>query len=271
MLPMDLDPFLTNFAASALVSGAVTFMLKGWFTTRLENGIRHEYDLKLERARTENASELENLRSELQRQKSMLEFAHKSLSESSAPLAQRRLVAIENVWRTLQAFDKTIPAELLPLLDYSELYPGMTLAPDNTRSVISALTEMGGLLSASALERPFVGEYFWSMVFAYQTIIIRVITHATLKPEESTNSGWLREEVTRNLIARLFGEPLLGTLDGTPMARFAAFRSAGIQRLAEAARIAASGHGETEELLARANKIAKAAQEAQPNSSAVAR
>lgn len=259
---MDLSLILSNFATPALVSAAITFALKGWFTARLENGIRHEYDLKLERARADNSVELEKLKSDLGHQKSLLEFAHKSLSEASVPLRQRRLLAIENVWKSLQAFENAIPAEMIPLLDYSDANASESLTPDNTRSVISALSSMGKTLSEASFERPFVGEYLWNMVFAYESIIIRIITSAALRPEPYSQADWFQDEITRKLIARFFGDSMLDVIDKAPVARFAKLRSDGIQRLSDAARIAASGHDETEELLARASKLAKAVHEA---------
>lgn len=203
--------FISIIGSVGLIS-FVAFLARNWITERLKQGIKHEYDEKLERLRsqltTQNSLELERSKAELSRQASVLAVAHKSLSESASIVQRNRIDGVSTLWGGMLNVRNHSPS-IFTLLDallareYQDInqHTFKVFEPDIP---VDTIKKMVGEASQTVESvRPFVGEYLWSVFYAYQAIHLRIAFLYTSGREKNIHTPWYHDQTTTNLLKSL--------------------------------------------------------------------
>lgn len=206
-----MNEIVTSVLASLGLGGLALWLARNWLIERLRQSIRHEYDTKLEVLKAqlagEHADALEKLRAGVARDAAVLAVAHKSLSESQALAHQHRVEGVSELWRALLHVRGNAPA-ILQFLDIllPHEYPTIIDHP-SFRSLVDGLSPekialmAGDFTKAVERTRLFVGEYLWSLFFAYQAISLRIAFLAWNSRNKGKVDPWFEDPATLGLLA----------------------------------------------------------------------
>jgi hypothetical protein len=174
--------------SSAILNGALFFLLKTWITERLRQSIAHEYALQLETHRAELKKEydvaLEKLRVDNAQQAAIQTAAIGSFAESHKAAHERRLQAVEMAWNAIGIIRGNTPL-VLYLLDsvareeYHEFFSKASYPPpfdspsEETHLNFIKKTMPSAIKVVNA--RPFVGETIYALFMAYHVLVMVAI------------------------------------------------------------------------------------------------
>lgn len=199
---MDILPTIVT---SVLSSGAVVWVLKEWLSTRLRTSIQHEYDIKLE-----------TLKSDLSRQAALLTAAHSSFAEGQKAAMERKLQAVDKLWKSLVDFRGKLPAILgfIDILTVDE-YRGAKDHPTFVALARDLSEEKISNLSNWDIEdvRPYVGEYIWSLIFIYRAIFLRTSLLLLLGRSDAEKLEWHKDGGIQQLINAALSKEERATLE----------------------------------------------------------
>ncbi|EKO3951145.1 hypothetical protein DXJ58_08490 [Vibrio fluvialis] len=159
--------------STTVVTAVLVFLCRNWLITRLTNSVKHEYDSKLAKIK----SDLERKQLEIE---SIRSGTLANLSERQKILYTRQLQAIEGIWYAVLALApaKGISATLSNI-PYDEV---STLAEKDQKvremfDMISPV-DLSDLPQSQALkERPFISPLVWAYFSAYESIVM----HAAIR------------------------------------------------------------------------------------------
>ena len=233
----------------ALLSVGV-WLARNLIKERLRQAIRYEYDERLER-----------LKADLQREQSVQSVATASFIATHLSGHERRLAAIDELWRSVLRIRGEQPAAMLlaEILTPDE----MTRVWENPKWV-EALADLSldRLMPSWANEleriRPFVGEYQWSLFYAYRMLVGRICV-LFLEAKEGRGIFWRDDPAIKNLLQLLLdAEEIRRVQDGAFGNLFLVRQLIEEKILAEAGRVI-SGQASAETGLEQARQIIDAA------------
>ena len=142
-------------------------LVRTWLLERIRQSIRVEYDQRLEEYRRNLQTSHELM---LQQIQAIQTTANNSLVEGQRVVAEYRVNAVKEVWQEVVLWRTELPFAIV-ILDPDE-YPDIRSDPK-----LSGLTNdnyLTRILNNRIEEfRPFLGEYCFSLCFAYRAIVGR--------------------------------------------------------------------------------------------------
>lgn len=204
-----MSELLAAILASVGVTGLAGYLARNWLTERLRQSIKHEYDEKIERLKSQlsgdNTLSLERFKSEIAREASVLAVAHRTLEESAAIAQRRRVDGVSELWNALLTIRNNSP-EVFTFLDvllpeeHSKLntHKFKTFNPDISTAAIQVM--VGDKTKTIETVRPFVGEYLWFLFFVYQAIHLRIAFLHTNNRSKNSYTPWYSDSTTLNLL-----------------------------------------------------------------------
>jgi hypothetical protein len=162
----------------SLASPLAIFIGRNWIKARIEKGVQHGFDLKIEGMRADLRESEERLKSALRDKESEIAVLRNvTLTASSsrqALLDKRRFEAVERIWKAINdmARLKGLSA-MMAIMKVKEVAkevhdPKM----QQVLSIIGAgVPDVGDLTNIARDERPFLPDLTWAYFTAYSTIL----------------------------------------------------------------------------------------------------
>lgn len=240
----------------AVSAGIVIWLLRNWLLTRLRASIKHEYDEKLAR-----------FTGELQRISSAQAGIQSAFAQTHLVAQQKRLEAIGDVWRSFLQVRNNQPfllglVEMHRPTEYAELFAHEQMkksAEDLSPQGVAKFARSKG--SDTEIARPFVGEYLWSLMYAYEAVCIRTTLLLWQYRLRGVNHAWFEDEGTLRVIRSVTNDEEFQEFKSIEFGKISWFRNL-IERkfLAAASRII-NGEASTDIALQEGQRIFKVATE----------
>lgn len=177
--------FLGSSFVSSIVVLLILFLFREWIKTRLKVDIQHEADIKLEsfKAALKGQSDAASiiLNSQLQNILSVQSTALSSFSYAQRAAMERKLKAIEEIWKAIMNWRYDLPVilggfiDVLMPMEYKDI--GSHREYEKFKNEIGSkfYRELSDVRRRCEQHRPFVGEYIWSIFIVYLWTIGRII------------------------------------------------------------------------------------------------
>lgn len=213
---------LASMVASGMLVTALIWLSKEWISVRLRTSIQHEYDQKLEslkaQLKAENDVALVELRAALERQAGLLATAHASFSEGQKAAMERKLQAVDALWKRIIHLRSNLPP-ILGFIDVLTVDEYAGIKEDKTFRRLSDgwSMERASTLIDSEVEqvRPYVGEYTWAVFYSYQAVMLRIVFLLHLGRDDAAKLEWHKDGGTRQLIQAVLTTAELQEFDAT--------------------------------------------------------
>lgn len=210
-----LGHMVAELLAAAGLTGAaggvtVVWLLRNWLLTRLSAGVQHEYDVKLEKVQSDLQAardrDLESLRSQFQQLLSTQSAVQAVFAESHLAAHEKRLEAIAAVWKSFVHTRNNLPL----VLSFVELYKPseyqLLFEHKPMQAWVEELSPQGVQLfartkdSETEFARPFVGEYLWSILFAFEAVSTRMVLLLSERRMKMSGPAWFEDETSLHVI-----------------------------------------------------------------------
>ena len=216
---MTIQDIIQSFVLPVLTSGGVIWLSREWISARLKTSIQHEYDQKLEthkaRLKSQNDASLFELKQGIDQRFTLYKAAQTSFAEVQKATIERKLDAIEKLWKEKLTFDKSLPStlkfiDLLVLSEYrdapnherfkeyardgsEEKIAKLLCDSDDPIAMVSGITRLEEV-------RPYVGEYLWSVFYSYRLVMGRIslLLHWSLK--EPDKIEWYKDKAIQQVL-----------------------------------------------------------------------
>ena len=199
--------WLQSQITNAFFTGALFAFVAPLFSTMISERIRravgHEYDSKLEELRTSNTKVLDELRSARAEREAFRAMAMSLMTSTRAGTLNKRVEAIDVLWRSLQELRTATPHMIgvLDLVGWNISKLGVQGLNDLQNS--NYLEALAPNLKSSvevAKNRPFLGDHLFSMYHAAQAIFGRAISTSILSHQQKHFRHWFKEQDIVDLI-----------------------------------------------------------------------
>lgn len=198
---------LASLAASGALAAALVWMSKEWLSARLRTSIQHEYDQKLEslkaQLKAQNDVALVELRAALERQASLLAAAHASFAEGQKAAMERKLQAVDGLWKRVLHLRSGLPP-ILGFIDVLTVDEYKTIKDHKTFRTLSegwSMERVTQLIDKDVEQvRPYVGEYAWAVFTSYQAVMLRIVFLLNLGRDDAAKLEWYKDGGTRQLV-----------------------------------------------------------------------
>lgn len=240
----------------AFAGGIVIWLLRNWLITRLTGSIKHEYDEKLAR-----------LTGDLQRISAAQAGVQSTFAQNHLVAQQKRLEAIGDVWRSFLHVRNSQPfilslIEMCRLSEYSKLF-----ADDKMKKYAEELSPEGVAKFARnkesdiELARPYVGEYLWSLLYAYEAVCIRTTLLLWQYRSKGHGDAWFEDEVTVGVVRSATNDREFEEFRKLDFGKISWYRNLMEQKFLVAASRIINGEVSTDIALQEGERIFKAANE----------
>lgn len=262
---------LSSATVAGLLSSALIFLARNWISERLRQSIQHEYAQKLETYRAllkaEHDIALERLRTDAAQARAIQDVATGSFLDSRRAGHQRRLQAIEELWRATLKIRESIPSivmlqDVLLPEEYPQIFTGEkfsgSLAEITYERITSSMTDACRDVESN---RPFVGEYLWWLFFIYRAIMGRFCVLILFGKENRDIVHWSKDGGVRQLLEAALTSHELTEIYKTSIGGFDKIQKIIETKMLNAANRIVSGKEASQLGLEQAQKIATAAAE----------
>ena len=194
----------------ALGGAAVLWLLRNWIATRLSASVQHEFDVKLEKLRsdlqTSREKDIEALRAQLQQMLSAQTAVQSAFAQSHLSAQEKRLDAVAIVWKSLLNTRNNLPfvlsfVELYKPSEYQLLFdhkPMQKWLDDLSPQGVQQFARTKD--SEVEFARPFAGEYLWSILFALEAVSTRMVILLWKRRVEGTGKPWFEDDIILRVI-----------------------------------------------------------------------
>jgi hypothetical protein len=267
---MDPVTLITSTAVSAALSAVVVFLARAWISERLQQSIRHEYNLLLEQYKHQLTAEhelaLERLRTANAQNQMIQATAAASFAEGHRAAHERRLSAVTALWDETLRVRKITPA-FINVLDMFDMESrGELLATDSFSSLVNSVTveslAKDFIHTGSDVERarPFVGEYVYSLFYAYRAIPARIVLITQRSIGKEKPADWMNDPSLHDLIANVLTSEEVAELAPMRKEQFSWLRTRLEAKLLERMARLISGQDSGDVGVEQAHRIAQAVQ-----------
>ncbi|HEV8198762.1 MAG TPA: hypothetical protein VGS03_01940 [Candidatus Polarisedimenticolia bacterium] len=186
--------------------------MRGYLTEKIKRSIEYEYAAKLEQLKhamkADHDQALEMARTALVREQAMLSAATSSFGVSHAAAYERRLKAVEELWKGLQALGKQAPAVVIAaeVLRKKDVVNMKFMEFPGRRELVEGLSieSLLGLQrngESVELMRPFLDEYSWSLFVVYRALLTRTgFMFLEVKEHGAATPHWASDQGIRDLL-----------------------------------------------------------------------
>ncbi|MFM2589696.1 hypothetical protein [Vibrio sp. TBV020] len=190
---------ITAGLTGALSGAAISFLLKTWFKTRLENSIKHEYDKKLYKHK-----------SQIEQSIGVANFIHATNINRTQVSYEKSIEAIDKLWCGLLEINSTKPL----LLTYADLLVDEEFGVDFGTCDVkhfpeifdSDITKMMADSFELEKHRLYCGEHLWSIFFMYRQLIGRVSVLIKKGREQGNVPHWWKDQICLFIIDTMLCE-----------------------------------------------------------------
>lgn len=214
---------VSSATAGGLVAGLLVFLTRTWLAERIKRSIEHEYAQKLEthkaQLRADCDVEVERVRAEYTRQRSLQAVGSSSMIAAQSAAHERRLDALQSLWDGVLRIGSVMPpllvtADYLTDDEYHLVLTNPTLRAGIEGLTIADLIKSGEEASCGIESvRPFVGEYLYSLYFAYRAVLGRITLSLIRGLEDGKIDHWKRDPGVREILKTVFQADELRELD----------------------------------------------------------
>lgn len=260
---------LSSAAVSGSTAAILIFLARTWMSERIKQSIKHEYDVLLEQYKHELKAEheiaLERLRASNAENQAIQAVAMASFAEGHKAAHERRLAAIEMVWKEIVRLRKATPAAttLVDILVPQERQQFVT--NPRLRELVDSFSieQMEKLFLSDTAEnaRPFVGEFIYALFFAYRALSGRVAFFIKNGVEKGKVDNWFEDPGIRRLISAALTPEEIKQFDETKVRMFMWLRNLIEQKILGQANRIISGEEAGHLGLEQAQRIVDAARE----------
>jgi hypothetical protein len=267
---MDLTTLIVSIGSSTAASAAIIFLARAWISERLQQSIRHEYNLLLAQYKHQLKSEhelmLERMRASNAQSQMIQATATASFAEGHRAAHERRLEAIATLWEETLRVRKVTPA----VINFIDLFDSGSqtelLATGPMRELVQSVTveklAKDFLHTGPDVERvrPFVGELAYSLFFAYRAIPARIISILKRSLQKGGTADWMSDPGLHELLVSFLTSEELSELDRMRKEHFSWLRIRLETKLLERMTRLISGQDSGDLGIEQAQRIAEAAQ-----------
>ncbi len=211
---------LSSGAFSTTLAAILIYLSKSVIGVRIEQSIRHEYDVKLAefKANAEHRNQLaiERLRSDFVALQSTQTTAFKALSEGQRISHSRTLDAISALWSEIVALKTNIPAVYVNMDILLENEYSMLLERDEQRELVSETVRLFFVNDVNEVAvqnaRLFAGEELYAVFFSYRQILGRILIQLKNGLEQGSLECWYEERGMKSIMDVTFSEDELSLI-----------------------------------------------------------
>ena len=163
--------------------------------------MKYEYDEKLEKLRVqlqqERERDIESLKATSQQVLSAQAAVQSAFAQSHLVAHQKRLDAIADIWKSFIRTRDNLPF----VLQYQSLF-----SQEQMKNVVDELSPQrwesfrSQKGSETELVRPFVGEYLWSLLSAYESVCLRTVALLWQWRLKGSGEAWYEDEPTLRVV-----------------------------------------------------------------------
>lgn len=222
---------ISSAAVSGALAGVIVWLSREWISTRLKASIQHEYDQKLEahkaQLKSENDIALLETKNRMEQQLTLFEATRTSFAEGQKAAIERRLDSTEKLWNEILRLKDECPPTLtfLNILSVEEYKDAPKLEHFSNAAEAWPIEKIIDylVLSDSPVEkvRPYIGEYLWSMFFAYRQIMGRISCLLYESLEDSGKAEWHKDKGIRQILEAVLRENQLARFESTNLGKIA--------------------------------------------------
>ena len=207
---MTLLGTILNTSLSVVAIGLIGWFAREWISARLKAVIQHEHDIKLEtyksQLKTESEKSILEFQTEIKQKLSLYEAARSSIMVGQKSSIERKLDSIDKLWAELLRLKHQCPS-ILPHIN--------VLSVEECRQMYSR-QKYRELVSEYPIEkiaeyiedkennvenaRPYIGEYLWSLFFAYRQIMGRILYLLYTGLEDENKALWDKDKGIRQIL-----------------------------------------------------------------------
>jgi hypothetical protein len=181
---------------------------------RLKRAVAHEYDQKLEDLKAFNQRALEDMRGTRAEQEAYRSMALSLLTTTRSSTLERRVSAIDQLWKSLQVLRNEMPYYIgvLDTIGFRINMLGQTAIADLKKANFLHALEAGLSSNAEVVRtRPFLGDSLFSLYWAAQAIVGRAITTTISSYQSGEFRLWYEEMDTIELLSSVLSPAELDT------------------------------------------------------------
>ena len=207
---MTFQDIIQSFILPVFASGFVVWLLRKWISVRLKARIQHEYDEKLEThkasLKSQNEASFLELKNVLDQRFTLYQAAQTSFAEGQKAAIERKLDSIEKLWNEILRLKNECPPmlgfiDLLSVEEYKDArnHEGFEeLVTDcSTEKIVEYLKVRDNPVEKV---RPYIGEYLWSMFFAYRQIMGRICSLLYWSLEDASKAEWHKDNFIQQIL-----------------------------------------------------------------------
>ena len=213
---MTIQDIIQSIVLPVLTSGFVIWLFREWISTRLKASIQHEYDQKLEThkasLKSQNEASFLELKNGIDQRFTLYQAAQTSFAEGQKAAIERKLDSLEKLWNEILRLKNERPT-LVGFFNFFSVEE-YKHAP-NTKgyrdlaqgcSLEKIAEYLGNRDYPVEKVRLYVGEYLWSMFFAYRQIMGRITYLLSLSLEDAKNAEWHKDNSIRQVLEAVLSE-----------------------------------------------------------------
>lgn len=192
-----------NTSLSVVAIGLIVWFAREWISTRLKAVIQHEHDIKLEtyksQLKTESEKSILEFQTDIKQKLSLYEAAR-----SSIMVGQKS--SIERLWDEILRLKNECPAILglvnvLTVEECTQMYTRKDCKELAKENSLEKLNKYIGIRDNRVEKsRPYVGEYLWSIFFAYRQIMTRIPFLMYMGLEDANKAKWDQDKGIRQIL-----------------------------------------------------------------------
>ena len=165
--------FLGQLGAIALVGafvGALVFLFRTWIASKIQQSIKHSFDLSLEQFKGE-------IELNTAQYVSMQSAGNAAMVEGQRVAAERRIKAAERLWKEFNRLQTEL-SEIATLLDFYRVSENQSFSTNPLLPTYIENFDIRQIFTSSndlSKARPYVGESLYATVFSYRIILGRIV------------------------------------------------------------------------------------------------
>ena len=226
---MTFQDIIQSFILPVFASGFVVWLLRKWISVRLKARIQHEYDEKLEThkasLKSQNEASFLELKNVLDQRFTLYQAAQTSFAEGQKAAIERKLDSIEKLWNEILRLKNECPPmlgfiDLLSVEEYKDArnHEGFEeLVTDcSTEKIVEYLKVRDNPVEKV---RPYIGEYLWSIFFAYRQLMGRIPWLLSLSLKDVDKAEWHKDNGIRQILEAVLSENELAKFESTRLGK----------------------------------------------------
>lgn len=205
---------VSSITVSGLLTAALIFLSRSWISQRLKSAIEHEYAEKLATYQAQLTAThevaLEKIKASNAQQQAVQAAAINAVTRTHEAAQEKRLHAIEVIWKTAVEIRQKCPPSIL-LLDifvpdeYETALKNPTFASSVDRLTLENVTSTLTLNSVEVENaRLYASEYLYALFFAYRAIIGRIAFRLMEGKKRGKIEDWSLDSGVQQLLKQIF-------------------------------------------------------------------